>query len=307
MTGPQKDNVTATGSDGLADLGTPWTGPLFWPWALWQAFQRFNAMNGLVYCSHLAMSLLMALFPFILFILSLAAFLSQNVPVSDVNDLIFGAWPEEISKPITTEVRSVVEGASTGLLTFGGLFALYFASNGVDAIRLAMTGAYREVDPRPFWKTRLMAIVFVVAGAMVVMAAVTLELALPIYLHFFQEKFPVPILQGVDPDGLRVLNSVVTVIVLFCAVAACHKWLPGHRMRLKRVLPGVFLTMALWAIGGTVFGYYITHFATYSATYAGLAGVIATLIFLYVMAAILIVGAEFNGVLIEVRERRGPV
>ncbi|WP_121063536.1 YihY/virulence factor BrkB family protein [Chachezhania antarctica] len=272
---------------------------IFWLWAFWQAFLRFNATNGLVFCSHLAMSLLLALFPFILFIVSLAAFLSQNIPVSGVNALIFGAWPEEIAEPLTTEVRSVVEGASPGLLTFGGLVAIYFASNGVDAIRLAMTGAYREVDPRPFWKTRLMAILFVIMGAVAVMAAVTLELALPIYLKFFQEDFPVQMLGWVKPEYLRVMNSVMTVIVLFLAVSAFHKWLPGHRIRLQQILPGVVLTLVLWAIGGTVFGYYIAHFATYNATYAGLAGVIATLIFLYVMAAILIVGAEFNGVLLK--------
>ncbi|WP_158968096.1 YihY/virulence factor BrkB family protein [Chachezhania sediminis] len=266
--------------------------------ALLKAMQRFNNKNGWVYCSHMAMSLLMALFPFILFIISLAGFLSQNIPVSDVNNLIFGAWPDAIARPIEAEVRSVVEGASTSLLTFGGLFAIYFASNGIDAIRLAMTSGYRETDPRPFYKTRLIAIAFVVVGALVVVVSAAMQLALPIYLEFFQKTFPIAAFDNLSVGGLRFANWLLTGLFLVGMVTAFHMWLPGHRIPLRQALPGVALTIFLWVAGGRVFAYYLSHFATYGATYAGLAGVIATLIFLYFMAAILIVGAEFNGILI---------
>lgn len=66
-----------------------------------------------------------------------------------------------------------------------------------------------------------------------------------------------------------------------------------------QVLPGVVLTLLLWGAAGWGFSIYIARFATYSATYAGLAGAMSALIFLYLMSAILILGAEFNGALLD--------
>ena len=57
------------------------------------------------------------------------------------------------------------------------------------------------------------------------------------------------------------------------------------------------VTLLLWWAAGTGFALYVSSFASYSATYAGLAGAMAALIFLYLNAAILILGAEINGVL----------
>ena len=82
-------------------------------------------------------------------------------------------------------------------------------------------------------------------------------------------------------------------------VLAFHALLPPHRHSLMQILPGVGLTILLWAAGGWGFSFYVAQFATYSATYAGLAGAMAALIFLYLCAAILILGAEFNGALMD--------
>ena len=73
-----------------------------------------------------------------------------------------------------------------------------------------------------------------------------------------------------------------------------------------QILPGVALTLRLWAAGGWGFSVYIAQFATYSATYAGLAGAMAALIFMYLCAAILIFGAEFNGALMDI-DNQGEV
>ena len=70
---------------------------------------------------------------------------------------------------------------------------------------------------------------------------------------------------------------------------------------------GCYLHFFSGGVAAQFFGYYITEFATYSVTYAGLASVMAALIFLYLMAALFILGAEFNGRLIAGQmERAGP-
>ncbi|MEP2718284.1 YihY/virulence factor BrkB family protein [Pseudophaeobacter sp.] len=268
--------------------------------ALWQALSRFNRKNGWVMSSHIAMSMMLALFPFVLFTVALAGSVakvfSQDVNLDDLIDLVFGAWPEEVSTPILKELYAVLESSSTSLITLGGVLALYFASNGVDAVRQAMVQAYHDTDNRPFWLSRLICFGFVILGGAGLMFAAVVEVILPLYLHYFADFFP----DAELPANLSVrLNAVVTTVVPIVAVLLCHLVLPGRIHRWNHILPGTLLTVVLWWAAGIGFAFYLSSVAQYSATYAGLAGAMAAMIFLYVNAAILILGAEFNSALID--------
>lgn len=263
--------------------------------ALWNATRRFDRKSGWVMSSHIAMSMMLALFPFILFVISLAGFLSQDVNTDDLVGLVFGAWPDEVAGPIVAEIEKVVSGSSSRLMTLGGVLAIYFASNGVDAVRVAMTLAYRDKDTRPFWRARLLSLGFVLVGGVLMLAAAMVEVALPLYFNFVAEAVPGSWSDWFTGDRLRL---ALTLGVPVLAVTACHLWLPGHRHRLRHIWPGVLLTLVLWGAAAQGFAIYIARFSSYGATYAGLAGAMAALIFMYLMAAILILGAEFNGALI---------
>lgn len=267
--------------------------------ALLSAVERFSRKGGWVMSSHIAMTMMLALFPFILFIIALAGFLSQDIDTADLVELVFGAWPDEIAGPIVTELESVMASSSVQLMTLGGVLTLYFASNGVDAVRGAMTMAYRDEDTRPFWSARLLSLGFVVVGGALTLAAAMIEVALPLYFNYVTEAVPGTWTDWFTSDRLRI---GLTFGVPVFSVTACHLWLPGHRHSLRQIWPGILLTLVLWGAAAQVFAYYVTRFAVYGATYAGLAGAMAALIFMYLMAAILILGAEFNGALIVRRD-----
>lgn len=270
-----------------------------WPAGLLIAARRFGQKNGWVMSSHIAMSLMLALFPFVLFSVALAGtlanLLSQDVEMERLTTLVFGAWPQSVAQPIVSELEAVLTTSSTKLATLGGLFALYFASNGVDAIRIAMVQAYGDTDRRPFWKTRGLCLALVILGGAGLLVAAVFQVFLPLYVRYLADLLPF----GAIP--LRWEQGVSQLFTLFLpigAVVAFHVLLPGHIHRLRHLLPGVMLTLLLWAIAGSGFAIYVGSFAQYSATYAGLAGAMAAMIFLYLNAAILILGAEFNGALI---------
>lgn len=259
------------------------------------AVRQFNATGGWVMSSHVALSMLMALFPFLLFVVALAGALTQDVQTEALIELVIGAWPEEIAAPITSEIRAVLAGGNSGLLTVGAVLAFYFASNGVDAIGLAMTAAYHDEDPRPFWRRRLVNFAFVLSWAVLLVATATVGLALPLFLRFFADMAPDLYAALSDSEGILRLSALLVLVV---AVTACHLWLPGGGRRpVWRLWPGVALTVVAWIAVGWGFAFYLDRFASYSATYAGLAGVMSALIFLYLMSAILILGAEFNAAL----------
>ncbi len=270
--------------------------------AMFTAFRRFNAKNGWVMSSHVAMSLMLALFPFVLFTVALAGTLTREVQLEEMIELVFGGWPEEVADPIVAELYAVLGASGSRLMTLGGLLAVYFASNGVNAVRIAMTQAYRDEDPRPFWKSRLLCLLFVIVGGFAIMAITVLELLLPLYANLVSQAVPEQVSDVVAGDWI---GNALVLAVPFLAVLACHVWLPGSRHRVADVLPGVVLTVLLWGVAGWGFAIYVGQFASYSATYAGLAGAMAALIFLYLNAGILILGAEFNGALIERRTGTG--
>ncbi len=267
--------------------------------ALWLAVRRFGAKNGFVMSSHVAMSLMLALFPFVLFTVALAGALSQDYVTDELIDLIFGAWPKDVAGPIVAELRSVLEESNSGVITLGGLLAIFFASNGVVAVRAAMNQAYHDRDIWPFWKTRLLCFAIVIIGGAAILAIAAVEVVLPVYTRLVSEKTDVNVSHWLSVDRLR---WTFTVAVPAGTVILAHLILPTRRHRLAQILPGVVLTLALWAAGGWGFSVYIAQFATYSATYAGLAGAMAALIFLYLCAAILILGAEYNGALIDLQD-----
>ncbi len=264
---------------------------LLWK-ALVSAAVQFNQNNGWANSSHIALSLLLALFPFCIFSLSLAGQLSTNLNISDLVEFIFGAWPNHISEPIEREIAAVLNSSDTTKLTVSAVLAIFFASNGVDAIRAAITDAYCETDPRPFWKTRLLCLVFVICGGLLLVVAGVLMVALPLYFQFVEAAAPNVYAQVFSSDAVRV---TITLALLLFLLIACHLWLPDVRRPLRAVMPGVSLTMVLWAICAQGFSFYLMNFGSYSVTYAGLAGIMAALVFMYLMAMVFIFGAEFNG------------
>ncbi|MEM8730232.1 MAG: YihY/virulence factor BrkB family protein [Pseudomonadota bacterium] len=258
------------------------------------AFLRFQEKSGWIMASHVAMSMMLALFPFILFIVALTGQFASNIDVDELIQLTMGGWPEAVSKPLAQELHAVANNDPTRLLSIGGVLTLLFASNGVNAIRVAMTAAYHEEDTRPFWLHRLICLAFVLAGAVLVMVLAFLAVALPLYFNFVNVSLPKVYDLVFDS---RIMRILVGGVIAYLAVTACHAWLTGPFTHPIKVWPGVVLTVLVWELAATGFSIYVADFASYSATYAGLAGAMSALIFLYLMAMILIFGAAFNAAL----------
>lgn len=265
----------------------------------WATLIRFDSNYGWPKSSLIAMSIMLAIFPFTIFALSLTQAVSAEYLTPTLVEFIYGTWPDNIAEPIVKEVMAVLQDSSIKTMTIGGLLAIFFASSGVDAVRFAITDAYREQDPRPFWKTRALCILFVFCGSVILTIAAILVFLVPLY---FNSVYGNVEMHAKNIPSYNALRLTISFILLIFSVFACHMWLPVKRRAVKQVFPGVFLTVFFWAVAGKGFALYVEKFSSYSITYAGLAGVMAALVFLYFMAIIFVVGAEFNGRLIAFHE-----
>jgi membrane protein len=257
--------------------------------------------DGFAMASHVALSTLLAVFPFLIFGTTLATFLGADQFSSTAIHLIFDTWPEVIAKPLADQVLEVLTIPRGGLLTVSVLAAAYFASNGVEALRISLNRAYRVQETRPWYITRLVSLGYVLI-AVAVFAAISIVLVSGIPLALDYARIWSPLLA----DILEVVFSwrvYGTLFVLTVALFVVHLWLPAGRRRVLDVVPGVLLTLMLWLGGALVFAYYLSTFANYTATYAGLASVMIVLIFLYMVGVIFIIGAEINAALLKFRVR----
>jgi len=269
-----------------------------------EALLQFHESDGYAMASHVALSLMIAVFPFLIFAVSLAGIMGTDGVSRAIIDLVFDYWPDAIAAPIVNEIEAVATTASARFLTLGIVLAVFFASNGIDAVRVALNRAYGDEDGRSIWKQRLQSLIFVMAGAILMLLISILLVFAPIYFSFIEASSPTFYYWLFWSDAVRWCTAFSLLIF---AVFACHHWLPGRRRTLARLWPGILFTLVLWVIAASGFSLYLESFAYYSATYAGLAGIMTALIFLYLMAAILIFGAEYNSALGRAKPIQNPM
>jgi membrane protein len=256
------------------------------------AFYRFLEDDGWAIASYIALSTLMALFPFLILLTTLAAFLGPRELADDAANLLLSTWPKEVSGPIAGEVHRVLSTTRGDVLTLSAVFSVYFASSGVESLRIGLNRAYDATETRSWLLLRIESIIYVLVGALTLLA-----LSFPIVLGpllFATALKHAPLLAPLEATFTFVRFAVATSVITV-ALVVVHKWLPAEHRRFREIAVGIVATLGLWLAGGILFGRYLANFAsTYVTYYAGLASVMIALVFLYLTASIFMYGAELN-------------
>lgn len=270
-------------------------------WILRDALGHFNRDDGWAIGSHLALNILMALFPFLLFVAGLAGLLGTDDLAARAANLLFEVWPPEIAKPIAAQVTSLLTQPRSDLLTFGAIMSAILASNGVEATRVGLNRAYRQPETRSFLYRRAQSLVFVLVGAVALLTIAFALVLAPIGWSLLMNYLP-----AFAPFEATFLmwRYALAVLVLAVALMAAHVFLPNRKVALHQCLPGIGLTLSFWILGASAYSIYLQNLNLYAATYAGLAGLMIAIIFLYIIALILILGAEINASIIRLQGNR---
>src|ERR1700734_700925 len=130
------------------------------------AFYRFNADDGWAIASHIALSTLMSMFPFLILVTAIAGFVGSKNLADGVAPLLIAPWPEEVPGGIGGQMHEVLATARGDILTIGAVFALYFSSSGIESLRIGLNRAYGLSERRPWYLLRLESIGYVLIGAL---------------------------------------------------------------------------------------------------------------------------------------------
>jgi membrane protein len=242
-----------------------------------------------------------ALFPMLLFLTALLGMVPNARLMDQLMDYLASALPPEAATLTSRVLGEIVRGARGGLVSVGALAALWAASAGMDSIRTALNAAYDVVDPRPWWKRRLMAI-----GLTIVFAGFTLT---GLILLVLGPEIADAIAHAVGLGSIftAIWNTIrwpVALLLALLGVGLVYYLAPAVRQRWYWVTPGSAVAVAGWLLASTGLRLYVTRFANFNATYGSIGGAMLLLLWLYLTGLILLVGADVNAEIAQAARRR---
>jgi membrane protein len=242
----------------------------------------------------LAFSSVLAMFPLLILLSASAGYIGQPGEAAALVGRVMGYAPQLVRDAMQPVIEQVLAQRSRALLTVGVLATLWTASSGLQAIRSALNRAYGIERGLPFWKARIKVTLFTVIAGTGLVGAFSSVVVMPYVWQLLGAQ------AGVEQDQFWLYNSVrygSAFLVLVVLFALLYGWLPDVRQRLYTVVPGALVGAALWVAAAAGLSYTLRTAGKLALLYGSFAGVVATLVFLYISATTLIFGAEINGVL----------
>jgi membrane protein len=250
------------------------------------------------YASALAYQMLFSLFPFILFLIALVGFLHLPDFFSWLRlqaGLVLPPQALEQVNPVIDQLQQ----SKGGLLSFGIGIALWTASAGVRLMMSAMNAAYDVVEGRPIWKRFPLSVLYTVGIAGMLLVAAALMVLGPQVMDWLAGQI------GME-DFIVILWKVarwpVVVFLMMVAVAVIYYVMPDVKQKFRFITPGSVLAVVVWIIASLGFGYYVNTFGNYNAMYGSIGAIIVLLLYFYISAAVLLLGAEMNAVIDHMTE-----
>jgi membrane protein len=240
--------------------------------------------------AQLAYYFALALFPALLFVVSLASYLPFSV-VTEVVAALEPIAPPEVLEIIRKQLESIMAGEATSLLTIGVLGALWSSSGAMTSIVSALNKAYDIPETRPWWKVRLVAIGLTIALVVFVLLSAALIVAGPNAGRWLAGWFG---LSEAFTTVWEISRWPLIFALATSGVAIVFYFAPDADQDWVWITPGSIVTTVLWVLFSLVFRIYVTRVGDYTATYGALAGAAILLLWLYFSGLALLIGGELN-------------
>lgn len=265
--------------------------PISWTELATRTYREVIADDCLGLAAQLAYYFFLALFPALLFLVAIVSF----IPVAGLLDAITGnlarVAPGEVLAIIQDQILKIAHEKNGGLLTLGMLGTIWSTSSGVDAIISTLNQAYDIREARPWWKVKLIALGLTVALATFIVISFALVLVGPTLAEKVAEW------AHVGPAftlSWMILQWPVIFALVTLGVAMIYYYAPDAVQEWVWITPGSLFATTLWLVISVAFKFYVSHFAGYNATYGTIGGVIVLMLWFYLSALAVLVGAELN-------------
>jgi membrane protein len=258
---------------------------------LWRALDAHAVTDT---AAQLSYYLLFSLFPFLFFLVTLAAFLPIDGLVQDLVERARPFVPAQALEIVEGHLGRLLGATRPRLLTLGLAATLWTASRGTDALRKGLNLAYDVRETRSFWRAQGTSILLTVLEALLVLVSFAM-IALG-----GEAGHALAAWAGVDASWATLWTwarwPITAAVVMFGAALAYYA-LPDVEQRFRYVTPGSVVATLLWIAATFGFTQYVAHFGNYEVTYGSIGGALVLLTWLWISSLALLLGAELNAVL----------
>lgn len=239
----------------------------------------------------LAFYTMLAIFPALVALISIYGLVSDPTQVQDQIETVTSNLPEETSALIESQLTGIVESSTTALgwaTVIAIVGALWTASSGMQQGVKAINRAYDEEETRGFLRLRGLALGLTFTYMVIAIVSTGLILAVP------------PLLDRLDLGQaaevlLSIAQFVLLAVVFMAGLAILYRYAPDRaEPRWKWISAGAVVATIVWIIASIGFSLFVSQFGNYQETYGALAGVIILLLWFFISAFVVLMGAELN-------------
>jgi len=270
---------------------------------LLEAVYRLYEHSGFAMAGAVAFSFVVSLFPFCIFLGALAGIFGGRQLAAQAVDQLFQILPPGVAAGLAPQVDAIMGRTRIDLLTVSAGLSLFFATNAIETLRTALNGAYRVVEKRPYLLCLMRSMLFVFISAVSMLVLTWVVVVGPVWAGQFDPTLTQSFLRASWAGAT--LRYGLAAGVIGTQLLAFHLWLAAGKRKIKDVWPGVLVSTLLWLVAASLYSYYL-NFSDYTRFYAGLSQLMVALIFFQMTAAIVILGAELNRGIFELK-RLGAV
>lgn len=267
---------------------------------LWTLFKRVWHETGddslFAWAAATAYGWLFAVFPFLVFLVSLLPYLPQNLKDASqqgMHEFVQETLPQQYRESAWKSIDDLFHSQRKGLMGLGLIITLWGASGGMNVTISALERCYEINQGRPYYKKRSIAAALTIVTALLVVTLVVLLPVGTIAIHWIEASGGAGIAKPLLWTW-KILRWPAAVLLMFTVVHILYYYGPSIKQRFHFLTPGGVFCVAVWLLLGIAFRIYIERFAVNNETFRALGGVAILLVFFYFDAVVLLIGAEIN-------------
>lgn len=269
--------------------------------AQWMSFfqdmyHRFIEDEITALAAQLAYFLILAVFPFLIFLLALLAYTPLTIEMA--YDFV-RILPTAAADTLVRNIMEISSSRNYTLLSFSMIATLWAASTGFNAIIRGINRAYKEKETRPFWKLLLISLVSTILLAVVSICALFM---LVLGRIIGEDLFALLGLSTIFAVVWQWIRWVLPFSIMLLVFILMYRYTPDRNLSFQEVLPGAIFATVGWGIASAAFSYYVNEFGRYAQIYGSIGGIIILLVWLYLCSIIILLGGEINASLASMRK-----
>jgi membrane protein len=242
--------------------------------------------------SSMAFNFTLSVFPSIIFLFTLIPY----IPVPNLTEDLLGFLKENIPESIydvtATTILDIIKIPHGGLLSFGFIFALFSATNGIRVMIQAFNRCYKTADNRSFIKVTLLSCSLALFLSLIILAAVVISIIIKLELNEIENTVRVG---GKFFYYVLIVSRLMLIfMIFFFAISLIYYLAPTVIVRWSFFSVGSVIAAFLSLLFTTGFFYYINNFNSYNKVYGSIGAIIGVMMWFYFISVVLLIGFETN-------------